>query len=272
MHLRRVTLAYSPCPNDTYVFGALAQGRVHATNLAFDIDLMDIDALNRSAQAGRYDVIKVSCNTGFNLPDYSLLDAGAALGFACGPMLLSRKPRTVADLSGCRVAFPGEQTTAFLLYRLLGLPDQQHFFIPYDQIVNRVAAGEFDCGVIIHESRFTFSDAGLHKVIDFGSWWELETGLPLPLGCVMIRRSLGQELKATVESLIRKSLLDAQSRDHPVDEYVRVHAQEMDEQVVRSHIQLYVNRFTRSLGEVGYRALARLQAMAADQGVAEAVI
>jgi len=267
MTVQRLKLACSPCPNDTFVFGALARGRVGAREFDFDIDLMDIDTLNRRAHTGYYDVIKVSCSTSFSLPDYALLDTGAALGFGCGPLLLSGKPRTLEDMAGCRVAFPGAQTTAYLLYRLLGLPAGPHFFIPYEQIVDRVAAGEFDCGVIIHESRFTFSGTGLHQVIDLGAWWELETGLPLPLGCVMIRRSLGAEVQTKVEAVIRESLADAQRRDNPVDTYVRSHAQEMDEQVMSSHIHLYVNRFTRNLGEVGHQALARLQAMALEQDV-----
>jgi len=268
----RLSLAYSPCPNDTYIFHALATGLVsgeHAgpgsSDLTFDIALADIEALNGLAAAAAIDVAKVSYAAyGLLADDYVLLRAGGALGRGVGPLVVSRRPGL--DLAGKRVAIPGGRTTATLLLRLLR-SDIELVAMRYDAIMPAVAAGTVDAGLIIHESRFTYQDHGLHSLVDLGTWWEEEVGHLVPLGAIVARRSLGRDVHVALTKLIRASLERANA--HPADAaaYIAAHAQELAPDVRQRHIDLYVNDHSLDVGEQGEAAVRELLTRAADLGL-----
>ena len=263
-----MSLAYTPCPNDTYMFSALAAGQVGIDGIGFDIRLHDIEELNRLALRQRYDITKVSCYAWLRIREhYRLLETGAAFGYEYGPLLLAAKPLATGDLKDCRIAFPGELTTAWLLYQLCGLDTGRPFFIPYNEIISRILAGEFDCGVIIHESRFTCEASGLHPVIDLGQWWRQETGFPVPLGCFVIRREFSEERAKAIENLMQCSLGKSSMKDIAVNEYITRHAQETDITILDQHIRTYVNSLTSELGEVGHAAMEALADRARQKGI-----
>ena len=268
MQSTKMTLAYSPCPNDTYLCSAIASGKVAIPGLEFDIHLHDIEDLNQYALEQRYDISKVSCYTWLRIREhYRLLQTGAAIGYECGPLLLASKPLDIHALGDCRIAFPGALTTAWLLFQLCGLSIGMPFFIPYHEIVPRVASGEFDCGVIIHESRFTYKTAGLHQLIDLGKWWREETGLPVPLGCFVMRRGFSQDQVQAFEELMLCSIAEADSRDIASDEYIRGHAREQDAGILDRHIRLYVNDYSLDLGREGQAAIEALAERAGRMGI-----
>ena len=265
---KKISLAYSPCPNDSYVLGAIASGEVSIPGVEFDITLLDIEALNIAALEQRYDIIKVSCHTYLQIrKNYKLLNTGAAIGYGNGPLLLSSRIRSLDELQDCSVVFPGKETTAYLLFQLLGVETGEHHFVPYNEIIPRIKAGEFDCGVIIHESRFTYKESGLHFICDLGEWWENETGLPVPLGCFVIRKNIDNEFAREFESLMRRSFCERTLDDVDSDQYIISNSQEMEPAVLKNHIELYVNAFTESLGEKGYQAIDRLAERAHLRGL-----
>jgi len=236
----------------------------------FDIKLHDIDVLNAAAFEQRYDIIKVSSHTYLQIREhYKLLDTGSALGYGSGPLLTSLQPRSLNELQNCSVVFPGKQTTAYLLFQLMGIEIEtgKHYFIPYNEIIPRVKSGEFDCGVIIHESRFTYKDSSLHLICDLGEWWENETGLPVPLGNFVIRRTIDDEFTKDFESLMRRSFSERSIDDASTDQYIMDNSQEMDPGVLKNHINLYVNEFTKSLGPTGHQAINTLAKRATLQGL-----
>ncbi|MBX7221813.1 MAG: 1,4-dihydroxy-6-naphthoate synthase [Blastocatellia bacterium] len=256
----KLTLGYSPCPNDTYIFGALALGLVRIPGLEFEIRLEDVETLNQLALRETLDVTKVSyavIAAGLET-QYQILSSGGALGRGCGPLIVSRTPLTPVELATKRVVTPGKRTTAHLLTRLFApqLTDIQS--LPFDHIMPAVAAGEFDAGVIIHESRFTFSQYGLHQVVDLGDWWEHTTGKPIPLGGILAKRSLGAETISALEHGIAESLTFARTHPELVQPYISQHAQEMSLQVQAQHIGLYVNEFSLDLGPEGWAAVNEL--------------
>ena len=262
-----ITLGYSPCPNDTFVFCALACGRIDTGGVQIRTVLDDIEGLNRRALAAELDVTKVSFHAWVHLQkDYALLRSGAALGRGCGPLVVSRKPLSAdalaADRGRLRIAIPGELTTAALLLRLFAPGARDFLVCPFHGIFDAVLEGRADAGVIIHESRFTYAARGLSKVVDLGQWWEAGTGLPIPLGAIIARRTLGPRRIAEIESWVRASVLEARRDPAATASYVRAHSQEMDEEVLRSHIGLYVNEFTVDLGQEGERAVEALMGMA----------
>ncbi|MHC4223362.1 MAG: 1,4-dihydroxy-6-naphthoate synthase [Planctomycetota bacterium] len=245
-----MTLAISPCPNDTFAFHALR----NEYRLVFD----DVDGLNRRAERGEFDLTKISVAAYGRLrEEYALLRAGGAAGYGVGPIVVAPIERGV----GGRVAIPGERTTAALLLRLLG--EFETVAMRFDRIADAVLAGEADCGVLIHEGRFTFERKGLTQLCDLGTLWETRMGLPLPLGAIAIRRTLGPELARRVDDAIRRSIAHAMAHPDESADFVRVHAQEMDPEVVRRHIELYVNEYTLQLEE---RAVHRLLAFGEEQG------
>ena len=265
---RTLTLGYSPCPNDTFIFHALVHGLVPAEGLRFAPRLEDVETLNRLAADGALDVTKISYGAAPGLlRDYVLLRSGGALGRGCGPLIVSRRGMTRAELAGARIAIPGRRTTANLLLRLFAPGAAEGTEMVYSDIMPAVARGDVDAGLIIHESRFTYPAHGLTRVADLGEWWEGETGLPIPLGGIMARRELGDDLIRTVEDAIRRSVEHAFA--HPLDsrDYVRAHAQEMDDAVARQHIDLYVNDFSVDVGDEGERAIRELFARAAAAGI-----
>jgi 1,4-dihydroxy-6-naphthoate synthase len=258
-----LTFGFSPCPNDTFAFDALVHGRIQAP-FAVTPALHDIEQLNALAREGVYELTKLSFGALAGLRDrYTLLRSGAALGRGCGPLVVAREPGTLARVAAGRIAIPGRDTTAYLLLRLAEPDLGEVVELRYDAILDAVAAGEVDAGLIIHESRFTYADHGLVEVCDLGAWWESETGLPVPLGAICVRADLDGELQAAAEDAIRRSVEHAFA--HPLDSrgYVRAHSQELSDEVCRRHIELYVNEFTRDLGDDGMAAVTALLARAA---------
>ena len=257
-----LTLGISPCPNDTFIFDAWVNGRLGHTAPAVTTRLEDIDTLNRLALQSALDVVKVSFFAyGMLRENYQLLQTGGALGRGCGPLLVSRNARlSRQDLADAklRVAVPGDLTTAHLLLRLYQPAACTVRSLPFNQIMPAIAQGEIDAGVIIHEGRFTYHQYGLHMLVDLGAWWEQTTGHPIPLGCIVARSSLGPAMIANLERTIRASLMHAHQNPDDSREYIRAHAQEMDPQVIASHIELYVNSFTEDYGSEGRAAIACL--------------
>ena len=263
-----LTLGFSPCPNDTFMFYPLVHGLVDTAGLAFHERLEDVETLNRLALAGELDVSKVSYHAlGHVREQYALLRSGSALGRGCGPLLVAREQIKPADLHGRRIAVPGQYTTALLLLRLLD-PGLDNFIVmPFHEVMEAVLAGRVDVGLIIHESRFTYQELGLQKIIDLGEWWEGETGLPIPLGGIVARRSLGAETIAVIERALQAGV--AYARSHPAEAaaYIREHAREMSDEVCAAHIGLYVNDFSADLGEEGEQAIDCLLKRAENSGI-----
>ncbi len=268
-----LTLGYSPCPNDTFIFDALVHGRVEVDGLRFEERLEDVETLNRLAADAALDVTKISYGAipGL-LRDYVLLRSGGALGRGCGPLVVARREMDADELSRARIAIPGRNTTANLLLRLFAPDAAQGVERVYSDIMPAVARGEFDAGLIIHESRFTYPRHGLVRVADLGAWWETTTGLPIPLGGILARRALGDHAIRAVEDGIRRSVEFAFAHPEASRPYVRAHAQEMDDAVTQQHIDLYVNRFSVDVEEEGARAVEALFARAREAGVTDAEV
>ncbi|MCI3931433.1 1,4-dihydroxy-6-naphthoate synthase [Streptomyces sp. AN091965] len=267
-------IAYSPCPNDTFVFDAWAHGRVPDAP-ALDVTFADIDITNGMAERGEFDVLKVSYAVlPYVLDEYALLPCGGALGRGCGPLVLTREPGL--DLSGKRVAVPSERSTAYLLFRLWAadvLADGvgEIVVLPFDRIMPAVRDGEVDAGLVIHEARFTYQNYGLHRLADMGEHWEATTGLPIPLGAIIAKRSLGEDALRELAAAARASVRAAWDDPEASRPYVLEHAQEMDPKVADQHIGLYVNEFTADLGEDGYAAVRGLLTRAAAEGLVPAL-
>jgi 1,4-dihydroxy-6-naphthoate synthase len=264
------TLAYSPCPNDTYVFAALTNGLLENAP-EVRVHLADIEELNNSAARGEFELTKVSYGAIPSLMErYRILPSGGALGRGCGPLLVAlpgEAPPLFSEFAHRRIAIPGERTTAYLLLQLaLGVRPKT---VPmrFDQIVPAVARGEVEAGVIIHESRFTYREAGLIAIADLGEWWETMTLLPTPLGAILVRDDIGDDEARAVNAAIRRSIAFARANDALVMPYVREHAVEMNDEVMRAHIGLYVNEYTDDLGENGRDAVRALFSRAHDAGI-----
>ncbi len=250
-----LTLGYSPCPNDTFIFYAIANKRIE---FPFDLDvsLADVETLNRRCARGDLDISKISASAILGILDnYWLLRSGGAMGRGCGPLVVSRRPVKFEDLRDSKIATPGDMTTASLLLRLEGTHRGPRVPMQFDRIMPAVMAGEVDAGVIIHEGRWIYQKYGLHMALDLGRWWEARTGLPLPLGAIAIRRGLGGRIAGAVEEKIRESLRYAmRNPDEPLP-YIRQHAQEMSPDVIGLHIDTFVNEFSIEAGDEGERSL-----------------
>lgn len=256
--MRELTFGYSPCPNDTFAFHALAHGLVDAPFRITPV-LLDIEELNRRAHDGAFDLTKLSVGAFSAVGDrYRLLRSGAALGHGVGPLVVTRNAVPFEQAVQGRIAIPGRETTAFRLLRLAAPSLGEIVEMRYDRILRAVTDGEVDAGLIIHESRFTYAEHGLSKAIDLGDWWEKETALPVPLAGICARDDLDAATRAAAERAIRASVQYA--FDHPTAsaEYVRANAQEMSAEVCRQHIALYVNEWSLDIGDMGMRAITRL--------------
>ncbi|TBH20871.1 menaquinone biosynthesis family protein [Thermus thermamylovorans] len=262
--MEALRLGYSPCPNDTFIFYALAHGLVESPR-PVEAVLEDVETLNRWALEGRLPLTKLSYAAYGRVRDrYVALRSGGALGRGVGPLLVARRP--LGSLEGARVAIPGRHTTAFLLLSLYA-EGFQPVEVRYDQVMPLVARGEVEAGLIIHESRFTYPQYGLVKVLDLGEWWEGETGLPLPLGAILARRDLGEGLIRGLDRAVRRSLEYALAHPEATLPYLRAHAQELSEEVIWAHVRTYVNAFSLDVGEEGERAVAKLFALAEARGL-----
>jgi 5,8-dihydroxy-2-naphthoate synthase len=260
-----LSIAFSPCPNDTFTFHALVHGLVPGAP-PVEVTYADVDVTNTAAQRAAFDIVKVSyAALPWLLDRYALLPCGGALGRGCGPLVLAREP--ASGVAGGTVAVPGDRTTAYLLLRLwaAGAPPEKIEIVPFHEIMPGVAQGRYDAGLVIHEARFTFHRYGLAAVADLGEWWEGETGLPIPLGAILARRGAVDPARAA--QWIRASVRHAWAHPDASRGYVLEHAQEMEPDVVARHIALYVNGFTEELGEEGYRAARTLLDRAAAAGL-----
>lgn len=262
-----LSLAISPCPNDTFIFDALIHGLVDTKGIRFSVHLHDVEELNHAAVRGSYDITKLSFGAYPGLRDrYALLDSGGALGKGCGPLWVTSPQSELRYAHHPVVALPGEHTTAHFLFGF-AVPDTvEKRFLRYDRIEDFVLSGQ-GRGVIIHESRFTYAEKGLQQVMDLGRHWEDRTGQPVPLGGIAMRRSFDPSLRRQVEKLIRRSLEHAWSHWPALRPFIRNHAVEMSEDVMREHIRLYVNEYTKTMGPKGRAAVA---AMMSFWGVEEA--
>jgi 1,4-dihydroxy-6-naphthoate synthase len=268
MMKRTLTLGYSPCPNDTFIFHALAHGRIRVEGLTFRERLEDVETLNRLALDGALDLTKISYHAlGHLRRRYVLLRSGGALGRGCGPLVVAREETDMAALRGRRIAVPGQLTTANLLLQLYGSGYEDLLVLPFHRIMEAVAGGRADAGVIIHESRFTYRRHGLVQVRDLGRWWEEETGLPIPLGGILARRTLGAETIRRIDDALRASVDYAFAHPLGPRRYIKEHAQELEDDVIDSHIALYVNDFSRDLGEEGEMAVRTLLGRAEKRGI-----
>jgi len=270
--------AYSPCPNDTFVFHAWSHGLVPGVPVP-EVTFADIDVTNGLAERGELDVLKISyAALPYVLDEYALLPCGGALGRGCGPLVLTGPGASAdpADLAGRTVAVPSERSTAYLLFRLWAeqaVPGGlgKIVVLPFHEIMPAVRDGVVDAGLVIHEARFTYQNYGLRSLADMGEAWEAATGLPIPLGAIVARRSLGQERLRELASAIRASVEHAWARPEDSRDYVLAHSQEMDPAVADQHIALYVNDFTADLGPDGYAAVHGLLDRAAAAGLVPAV-
>lgn len=265
---KELTLGFSPCPNDTFMFYPLVHGLVDTGGIAFHERLEDVETLNQLALKGELDITKVSYHAlGHIRDEYVLLRSGSALGRGCGPLLVAAGRIDPAELRGKTIAVPGRYTTALLLLRLFD-PNLENFIVmPFNEIMDAVLSGNVDAGLIIHESRFTYHGFGLHKLVDLGEWWEGETGMPIPLGGIVARRSLGIETIAAVEQALRQGVYYAQTHPDEAASYIREHSQEMSTEVCTEHIKLYVNGYSLNLGDEGIEAISFLLKRAEKAGL-----
>ena len=261
-------LGFSPCPNDTFIFHALASGAINIEPYKLNITLADVEELNSLARTGQMDICKVSAHAAAHIMnDYILLRAGGAMGRGVGPLLLTREPCTIEALNGKRVAIPGTHTTANLLFSLMCREAGIHVEtveMVFDEIMPAIASGKVEAGVVIHEGRFTFEGLGLAKLADLGKWWEDYSGLPIPLGSIAIKRSLGSEVASLINSAIRRSLTLSQVDPNQSWSYIKDHAQEMDENVIKEHISTFVTDYSMDVGKEGEEAVSRLLREAAQ--------
>ena len=270
--MKSLTLGYSPCPNDTFIFYALIHGKIDTKNLKFNEILLDVETLNQKALLTELDLTKISYHAfGHLRKNYCLLRAGGALGRGCGPLVIAKNEYAMEELRGKKIAIPGKLTTAYLLLQLY-IPDfilqtSDLLEMPFDKIIDAVAKEEVDAGLIIHESRFTYPSYGLKQIIDLGEWWEKQTGHPIPLGGIIAKRSLGEGLNKKINKTIKSSIEYAFSnRSEPMD-YIKKHSQELSDEVINQHINLYVNNYSLDVGQDGEKAVIALLSRAEEAGI-----
>jgi len=265
-----LSLAFSPCPNDCFMFDAIVHRRIDLEGLEFDVRLADIEALNTAAFAGAVDVTKLSFHAYAYCADrYVLLDAGSALGRGCGPLLISKRPIAMEEVAtgSLRIAIPGKYTTARFLMGLAFPSARNTTEVLFSDIEGALLNETYDAGLIIHENRFTYQAKGLRKIIDLGEFWEGETGAAIPLGGIVVARSLPVDVQKRVNRVMRRSVEYAFAHRGESLPYVRAHAQEMSEEVMYRHIDLYVNEYSVDLGDDGRRAVEVLFERARAAGV-----
>ena len=262
-----LTLAYSPCPNDTFLFYHL----IHEdTSEKFSVkeELHDVEKLNQYAEQNKFDVTKLSFFAYFHVMEgYTLLNSGSALGRGCGPLLVKKKGKNLKKVKGEKILVPGIKTTANLLLNVYLEKEFEPTPLRYDLIMDKILLEEFDLGVIIHEERFTYEERGLEKVVDLGDYWESQTGKPIPLGAIAVKRSLNSDLQKEFDASLKKSLSLAYQFPEKTRNYILENSQVKDEEVVKSHIGLYVNDFTKDLGREGKEAVTTLWEKAKSLGL-----
>jgi len=264
----KLTLGFSPCPNDTFIFDAMVNGKIDTEGLSFDVIITDVEELNQKAFQNELDITKLSFHAyAYVIGDYVLLNAGSAIGNTCGPLLISNSKHQSSIINHLKIAIPGKYTTAnFLFY--LAYPDAKNKIeMLFSEIEEAVLSGEVDAGVIIHENRFTYQDKGLKKIIDLGEYWEDLTECPIPLGGIVVKRDLSPSLQEKINRLMKKSVEFALANPKSSVDFVKSNAQEMDEEVIKQHIELYVNDYTVDLGEKGRKAVYTLLEKGKEAGI-----
>lgn len=264
----KLRLGFSSCPNDTFIFDAMVHHRIDTEGLEFDPVIEDVEALNQKAMKGELDVTKLSYFAFAHLiSSYLLLDAGSALGHGCGPLLIARTAIPKDQLPACRVAIPGYLTTANFLLSLAFPEIKQKQEMLFSAIETSVLEGATDAGLIIHENRFTYEEKGLVKIIDLGAFWEELTALPIPLGGIVVRSELPEDIQNKINRVMKRSVQYAFDHPEASEKYVREHAQEMEYSVMQQHIELYVNAYTLDLGTIGKQAVQRLFDVAVEKQI-----
>lgn len=267
----KLTLGYSPCPNDTFIFDAMIHHRIDTEGLEFEVHLGDVEQLNQKAFANELNITKLSYHAyAYLISNYALLTSGSALGNNCGPLLIAKTAISKEALSSKKIAIPGKYTTANFLLSLAYPEAQEKQETLFSNIEQQVLDGQVDAGLIIHENRFTYQDKGLVKLIDLGEWWEQKTQLPIPLGGIVVQRHLPLELQQKINRVLRRSIEFAFKNPAASLPYVRAHAQEMDLSVIQQHIGLYVNDFSVDLGTKGKAAIQYLFDTAVQVGLIDA--
>jgi 1,4-dihydroxy-6-naphthoate synthase len=255
----KYTLGFSPCPNDTFIFDALVNGKIDTGNFNFEVIMEDVETLNRMALSEELDISKISYGVLSRiLPLYKVLNAGSALGMGVGPLLVTSRPTTTGEINDMSVAIPGMNTTAHMLFSIAFPEAKKKKFMLFSSIEDAVIRGEVDAGVIIHENRFTYQQKGLHQVLDLGDYWEQHTGGPIPLGGIVMNRKYDHRTMEEVNRLIMESLLYARRNYPELTDFVKNNSQEMEEGVMRQHIDLYVNDYSVDLGQKGRAAVWQL--------------
>lgn len=270
--MKTISLGYSPCPNDTFIFYAMIHGKVPTDDLTFNEVLLDVEALNQKALKVELDLSKISYHAFGRLrSDYCLLRSGGALGKGCGPLVISKNEYSMDELRNKKIAIPGKLTTAYMLLQLydssFGSQPNNIISMPFDKIIDAVVNEEVDAGLIIHESRFTYPEYGLIRIIDLGEWWEDETGLPIPLGGIIAKRSLGANVIQKIDSILKSSVFYAFKNPREPMTYIKQHSRELSDEVISGHINLYVNDFSIDLGEEGENAVNEFITRAETAGI-----
>jgi 1,4-dihydroxy-6-naphthoate synthase len=268
----KLTLGFSPCPNDTFIFDAIVNGRIDTEGLEFDYFLADVEDLNRKAFSSEVDITKISCHAyTYVAADYIILDSGSALGYGNGPLLICKNPVEYENMKDIRIAIPGRYTTANLLFSIAwpeALNKTEYLFSDIEEVLLREEA---DAGLIIHETRFTYQRKGLHKIADMGEFWERLTGLPIPLGSIVIHRRIPEDIALKFNRILRRSIEYAGENALASYDFVASNAREMESTVMNSHIDLYVNDFSLALGSEGKRALTELFRISHEKGITPAL-
>jgi 1,4-dihydroxy-6-naphthoate synthase len=264
-----LSLGYSPCPNDTYIFYALTHNKLALQGIELASPLLeDVETLNLWAMSKKLDITKLSFHAlGHVLDEYCVLSAGAALGRGCGPLLVAKQGFDPDNLKNAKIAIPGRLTTASLLFRMYAPSSSDLIEFRFDTIMDAVINGDVDAGVIIHESRFTYADQGLVCLQDLGQWWEETSGYPIPLGCIAAKRSLGKDRIKQIDQAIHDSIIWADKHPNECLPYIQQYAQEMDKEVMQSHIGLYVNDYSKDLGSEGLSAIESFLKLGREAGI-----
>lgn len=271
----KLTIGFSPCPNDTFIFDAMVNGKIDTNGLEFEVVLADVETLNQWAEEGKLDITKLSYHAFlYTINEYALLNSGSALGKGVGPLLVCKKEKAAnfaneVSRKEMKVCIPGKNTTANLLLSLAHPELSNKTEVVFSEIEEQVLNENFDAGLIIHESRFTYESKGLYKLIDLGDWWETNMNAMIPLGGIVIKRNTDRTLAAQIDAVIKDSIQFAWKNYPSLPEYVTCHAQEMEEDVMRQHIQLYVNKFSEDLGEDGCTAIYKMFDKAVEIGLLE---
>lgn len=264
----KLSLAFSPCPNDTFMFDAMVHQKIDTLGLEFEYHLADVEALNKAAFEHKYDISKLSYHAFAYVGEaYQLLNSGSALGNNCGPLLIAKNEIPFEKVPESKIAIPGKYTTANLLLSLAFPKANKKESMVFSEIENAVVDGRVDCGLIIHENRFTYQEKGLKKIIDLGEYWESNYHVPIPLGGIAIKRSLSKEIQEKVDDILKRSVQYAFDNRADTMDFVKTHSQEMELDVVNQHIDLYVNEFSLDLGKSGKSAIENLYTNAADNKI-----